>query len=166
LALVALLGVLVLGVLPGLIVAVILSLIIVVQRLSRPPVAVLARDVESGVWRNAERHPDAVATPGTLAVRAGGPLVYANSVVVKERLLELAHAEPRPTVLVLDLSSNDELDVEAADMLAELSGALAAGGVELKLASLHAGPLGILSRSGLTGRVAEFPTLDAAVAGR
>jgi high affinity sulfate transporter 1 len=166
LALAALVGVLVLGVLPGLIVAVVLSLALVVQRLSRPPVAVLARDSGSGVWRNAERHPDAVATPGALVVRAEGPLFYANSVVVKERLLAMAHAEPRPAVLVLDLSANDQLDVEAADMLGELAAALATDGVELRLAALHAGPLEILRRSGLSERVPDFPTLDAAVAER
>ena len=69
LALVALAGVLVLGVLQGLIVAAGLSLVYVVFRLSRPAVGALGRDPRSGAWGWLERHPDWPAPPGTLVIR-------------------------------------------------------------------------------------------------
>jgi MFS superfamily sulfate permease-like transporter len=80
LSLVALVGVLVLGVLPGLIVATALSLVFVIQRFSRPSGGVFARDPVFGAWGRIDRHQDWEAPPGVMVVRAGGPLLYANVV--------------------------------------------------------------------------------------
>src|SRR5690606_26690239 len=76
---VALAGVLALGVLQGLIVAAGLSLAYVVQRLSRPAVAALARDPVTGAWGRVDRHPGRPTPSGVLVVRADGPLLYPNS---------------------------------------------------------------------------------------
>ena len=166
LALSALVGVLVLGVLRGLIVAAGLSLAIVIQRLSRPTVGLLARDSASGVWGNSDRHPGWKLTTEALVVRVDGPLFYANATTMKERVVDLvAQAEARPRAVVLDLSGNTELDVQTADTLAELSEALARNGVELRLAAVRAPALALLERAGLTGRIPILPTLDAAVSG-
>lgn len=164
LALVALVGVLVLGVLPGLLVAAGLSLVVLIQRLSRPPVAALARDEATGAWGRADLHPDWERRPGIVAARVDGPLFYANAVAVKERLLDLVHAaEPRPGALVLDLAESPDLDVETLDMLAELADALAADGVELRLAAVRSRAVELLRRRGLVSRIPVEPTLDAAV---
>jgi SulP family sulfate permease len=163
LALIALVGVLVLGVLPGLLVAVVLSLILLIKRLSRPPVVVLARDPDTGAWGRAERHPAWTREPGQLVVRSEGPLFYANAVAVKEHLLELVQSRnPGPHVVVLDLSGNHELDLETIDMLAELNGSLAAGRVELRLGAVHVSAAKVLRRAGLDERVRIEPTLEAA----
>ncbi len=74
--LIALVGVLLLGVLQGLLVAAALSLGMVVQRLSRPTVARLARDPVTGLWGNAERNPEWEAPAGVLVVGSEGPLFY------------------------------------------------------------------------------------------
>jgi sulfate permease, SulP family len=164
LALVALVGVLVFGVLPGLLIAVALSLIELMGRLSRPPVAVLARDPSTEVWGNRERHPGWETTSGTLALAVEGPLFYANSETVKRRVLDVAEtADPRPSVVVLDLVRNDELDVQGLDTLGELVDELAGLGIELRLAGVHAHALGMLRTSGLADRVRTGPTLDGAV---
>ena len=106
LALTALAGVLVLGVLPGLGVATALSLVVVIQRLSRPSVGLLARDPLSGAWGRADRHPGWEVPAGALAAHSDGELFYANAENVKDRLLSLAgDASPQPAVLVLDLST-------------------------------------------------------------
>ena len=113
---------LVLGVLPGLLVAVILSLIQLMQRLARPPVTLLARDPATGAWGRAERHPDWSTPPGPRRRGDEGPLFYANALAVKDRLLAAVEtAEPRPAAIVLDLGRNDEIDVGALDMLADLA---------------------------------------------
>ncbi len=91
LALLALIGVLTLGVLPGLIVTASISLVLVLRRMSRPTVT-----VENGV------------------VTPHGPLFYANAHAVREQLVE---AGPDA---VLDLRHSYDLDVETLDMLREL----------------------------------------------
>ena len=165
LASVALVGVLVFGVLPGLLVAVVLSLILVIQRISRPPVVLLARDPVTGAWGSAERHPDWPAAAGLIVVRAEGPLFYANATVVKERLTELVvAADPRPRALVLDLSSNHVLDVESLDMLGDLAAGLRTDGVELRLGAVHVDVDEMLRRGGVADRMRIEPTLDAATA--
>ena len=161
-ALVALVGVLVLGVLPGLLVAAGLSLISVIQRLSRPPVSVLARDPASGAWGRADRHPGWATQEGVMVARVDGPLFYANGAVVKDQLLELAASEPRPDAVVLDLEANHELDVASLDMLAELTATLTARGSELRLAAVRAPVLDVLRRGGLADRIRIDPTVDQA----
>jgi MFS superfamily sulfate permease-like transporter len=163
-ALVALAGVLVLGVLPGLVVTAALSLMVLIYRLSRPPVGLLARDPVSGAWGRVDRHPDWKAPAGIVVARVDWPLFYPNAVNVKEHLLALVRdAGERPGALVLELDQSD-IDVETLDVLAELNEALAAESVELRLASVRVPVVELLRRSGLTERVRIEPTLDAAVA--
>ncbi len=163
LALVALFGVLLFGVLPGLLLAVALSLFELLQRLSTPQVAKLVRDPATGAWGNRERHPGWASPPrGVLVVGVEGPLFYANSAAVKNRVLELA-AEHEATTVVLDLARNDELDVQALDMPGELVGELAPHGVELRLAAVRARVLELLRRSGLAARVCIESSIDAAI---
>jgi MFS superfamily sulfate permease-like transporter len=72
--LVALVGVLVLGVLPGLLLAVALSLVELMQRLSAPPVTPLARDPDTGAWASRDRHPGWASPAGVLVAGVEGPL--------------------------------------------------------------------------------------------
>ena len=164
LSLVALVGVLVLGVLPGLLIAVALALVELMRRFGAPPVRVLARDPEAAVWEPAADHPAWSTTPGVLVAAAEGPLFFANSAGVKKALLELVgRAEPPPSVLVLDISRNDELDIQTLDMLGELTGELGSRGVELRLAAAHGGVAELLGRSGLSGQVRVAPSVADAV---
>jgi high affinity sulfate transporter 1 len=166
-ALVALVGVLVLGILEGLVVAAAASLVLVIQRLSRPTVGPLARDPASGAWGLAANHPGWERDPAVLVVRSDGPVFYPNAGYVKERVLaEVAAAEPAPRVVVLDLSASGELDVQDVDTLAELADALARDGIELRLASVRAAAAEMLRRAGLDRRARVAPTIDAAKEGR
>jgi high affinity sulfate transporter 1 len=163
---IALIGVLVLGVLQGLVVAAGLSLLYVVQRLSRPSVGVLGRDPAGGVWGRLDRHPGWAAPAGVLAVGSDGPLFYPNVDAVRRRVVEeVAAADPRPAVVLLDLSRSVELDVQSADALADLAQELQAGGTTLRLAAVHEPAARILRRAGVTPGVRAWPTLDAALEG-
>jgi SulP family sulfate permease len=167
LAMLALVGVLFLGVLPGLIVAAGLSLILVIHRLSRPPLGTLARDPATGVWGRTDRHPDWETVDDVVVARVEGPLFYANAMSVKERLLALSRdAEPQPRALVLDLAETSETDVESVDVLGGLADTLTAAGIELHLTSVRGPVLHILQRAGVTERVRVDPTLDDAVRDR
>lgn len=162
-ALLALTGVLVFGVLPGLILAAGLSLIVVIKRLSRPEVGEITRDPTSGAWGRVDRHPTWEPPAGIVVARIDGPLFYANAASVKDRLLDLAVTEPRPRALVLDLAESPDLDLESLDMLGELATALDARGIELRIASVRSRALELLQRGGVADKVAIEPTLDAAV---
>lgn len=162
-ALIALGGVLVLGVLQGLVVAAVLSLAYVIKRISRPTVGPLARDPRTGEWGRAAVHPDWERDPEVLVVRSEGLLLYPNAFYVKDRVrAEIAAASPRPRAVVLDLSQNRDLDVETLDMLGELADALAKDGVELRLASVRSEAAEVLRRSGVARRARVEPTIDAA----
>jgi high affinity sulfate transporter 1 len=163
LSLVALVGVLLLGILPGLLTAAGLSLAVLIQKLSRPHVGRLAREPSTGTWGRVDRHPDWELPDGFVAVRIDGPLFYANALAVQERLLALVRATaPRPATVVLDLTESSGLDVESLDMLADLAGRLAAEDVELRLGGVHAPANELLRRSGLADRIRVEPTIEAA----
>jgi MFS superfamily sulfate permease-like transporter len=116
-----------------------LSLITVIQRLSRPQVSVLA---------------PADSPADELVTRVDGPLFYANAVSIKDRVLATVRSEVvRPKVVVLDLSESPDLDVGSVDMLDELATTLGREGSELRLRNVHARAAAILERSGLADRV-------------
>ena len=162
-ALVALAGVLLLGVLPGLVVAAGLSLMLLIYRLSRPAVGLLARNSATGAWGRADRHPEWTSPEGLVVARVEMPLFYANAVHVKDHLLALVRAaDPKPAAVVLEFDQSN-VDLDGLDMLAELADALAAESIELRLASVRAPVLDLLRRSGLLEKLRVEPTLDAAV---
>lgn len=163
LAAIALVGVLVFGVLPGLLLAVGLSLLLLIKRLSRPPIVVLVRATDADRWRAAP--PGADRAPGSelLVARVEGPLLWANSVAVREHLEGLAlHADPRPKAVVIDLSATHELDIETLDMLGDLARGLRRDGVELRLAAVHRSVAAALARAGLDEQLRVDSTLEAA----
>ncbi len=167
LGMITLLGVVVIDVLPGLLLGVVVSLVLLVGRASRPKVSVLGRDPDSGAYGDVDRHPGMQALEGVLLVRPNAPLFYANAQAVRDAIGSQADATaPHPTVVVLDLDANDRFDITTAEHLGKLEHELAEKGVTLCIAHLHtpaqqmAAETGLLQR--LDGRV--FPNLDAAVA--
>jgi sulfate permease, SulP family len=165
-ALLALAGVLALGVLPGLVLTAGLSLLYVIERLSRPSVGALSRDPTSGAWGRADRHEGWRAPVGALVARSDGPLLYPNVNVVKDHVLALvADAEPRPGTVVLDLSTSTDLDLQTADAIEELRTQLAREGIELRLAAVRAPARRILDRAGVSERVPIAATVDEALRG-
>jgi hypothetical protein len=91
-ALVALAGVLVLGVLRGVVVAAILSVVTLIRRAERPPTAVLGRIAGTDRFRNLENHPEATTLPAVLVFRVEGGLVYFNVENVRSDLLRRVEA--------------------------------------------------------------------------
>jgi len=79
LAVVALTGVLVLGVLPGVLLAVLVSVLTLIHGANHPPIEVLGRRPGSGHWRDLDRHPGGVTVPGLLVLRPVAPLYFANA---------------------------------------------------------------------------------------
>lgn len=169
LGMLTLLGVITLDVLPGLIIGVTASILLLVYRASQPPLSVMGADpAVPGAYQDTKRHPQARPIPGVLVVRPDAPLFYANAQSVRDRLTELVgRASPPVHTLILDLDANDALDITTAEVLAKLIRELGDRQVRVGLAHLHAPAAGMLQRSGAMATVGDdriFPNLAAAVA--
>jgi sulfate permease, SulP family len=140
-ALVVLFGVLLFGMLEGVLIGVIVSLLLLAYRAALPNTAVLGRIPGTDQFSDLERHPANEELPGVLLYRPDAALFYANAPVIREQLAHLVAAlEPRPKLVVLDLAGTPHTDLSAVDMLRDLHTELQAGGTVLKLAEV-AGPV-------------------------
>jgi SulP family sulfate permease len=147
LALVALAGVLVLGVLQGVLLAVIVSMLTLIHGTNHPPIEVLGRRPGSGHWRDLDRHPDGETVPGMLVLRPVAPIYFANGPRLRGRVLDLVDAcDPPPRVLVLDLDAVPDIDVTALDLLPSFDADLRERSITLWLANPNARPLDMLRR--------------------
>jgi MFS superfamily sulfate permease-like transporter len=161
----ALLGVLVFDTLPGLVIGIAVSLILLLARTSRPRVTVLAPvgDEPGRPWVDAERNPGYATVPGVLVVRVEGPLMFANAEYVRARIKGLAAEEPDLRLVVLDSRATPSVDVTAAAMLVQLRGDLRRDGGDLALAEGIGQVRDVLARVGSEGEPPLFATLDDAV---
>jgi sulfate permease, SulP family len=169
LGMLTLLGVITLDVLPGLVIGVSASILLLVYRASRPPLSVMGADPQvPGVYQDIRRHPQARPIPGVLIVRPDTQLFYANAQSVRDRLTELVgRASPPVHTLVLDLDANDELDITTAEVLEKLVHELNNREVRVGLAHVHAPAARMLQQSGVMARLGDdriFPNLNLAVA--
>ena len=166
-AAVAFVGVLVEGILRGVILAAIVSLLLLIRRASRPHVAFLGRVPGQRVYSDLARHPENLVVPGCLPVRVESSLMYFNVDHVKEALwARLRVAETRPRAVVLDLSTSPYVDVAGAELLAKLHEELAALGIRFRLADAHAGVRDMLRAQGVAERIGGIHrshTLDAVI---
>lgn len=167
LAMTALGGVLLSGVLTGLILAVLLGLVLVLYRSSRPRLALLGEQGEHpGVYTDRARSPESRGVPGLLMVRIDAPLYYFNVNHVVQRLVELVEgAEPAPRGLLLDIGSSSDLDLSTIDVLRALVRDLAERDVEVLFAHVRGPVRDRLERVGLLDDAKRrmFLTVDAAV---
>ena len=116
-------GVLFFGVLAGMVIGLVLSLLIVISRASRPRISLLGSDPSApGAYVDLDANPEAVARPGTLILRADQPLWYANALAMREAVLAGLAAAPATRAVVLGTSSVGRLDVTTADVSAGAGG--------------------------------------------
>lgn len=118
-------GVLVLGTLPGLVLGIVVSMLLLLLRTSRPRVRRLA--ARDGLWVDSAAA-GAQATPGVLVVRVESGLFFANADHVKAEVERMAAAEDGCRLVVLDAQTTPFIDITAARMLEELAVTLARSG--------------------------------------
>jgi len=162
----AFLGVALLGVLPGIAVAVTLS-ILAVFRQAWNPYRTELQDIP-GVpgWHDVRMYPNAVEVPGLVIYRFGGPLIFANAATFRDEVRAIARREPAPRWVLIASEAIVDVDVTAADMLEELDGELEAAGIELIFAELKDAVRGEIKGYGLdwlADRDTFYPTITAAV---
>ncbi|GAA4481501.1 SulP family inorganic anion transporter [Rhodococcus olei] len=160
-AIAAMLGVLVFDTLPGLVIGIGVSMLLLLYRSSRPNVAVLGQ--EKAMWVDTDRHPHAEVRGDSVVVRVEGGLFFANADHVKERVEALCTDGTR--VVVLDAETMPFIDVSAAQMLEELQDALRRRGIELRIAHDIGQVRDVLEDTAHDGvHLTVFPTVDEALA--
>ncbi|MGR4869719.1 SulP family inorganic anion transporter [Variovorax sp. LARHSF232] len=148
-ALVAFVGVMLLGTLQGIVVAIVVSLVALVYQVSDPPVHVLARKRGTNVFRaRSSEHPDDEQFPGLLMLRPEGRIFFANAERVREKIQQ-AIAQAQPKVVVLDLSRVFDLEYTALKVLTEAEERQGGTDVSLWLAGLNPGVLDVVRKSRL-----------------
>lgn len=161
------LGVAFLGVVQGVGIAVLLSVMLVIWNAWNPYTAILVRVDGRKGWHDGARHPEGRAVPGLLILRWDAPLFFANGEVLRERVLHAVSAAaqpPRRVILAADAIS--QIDVTAAESLGALERDLREQGIELHFAGLKGVVKDCLPRLGLSavfGPRHFWPTVGSAV---
>jgi SulP family sulfate permease len=159
-ALATTLGVLVLGVLPGVLVAVSLSLVDMIKRVARPHDAVEGLVPDLAGMHDLDDYPTAEAVPGLLVYRYDAPLFFANAENFLTRVRESV-ATYDPEWVLLNFEAMGEVDLTGADALETLRAELEDRGIVLALARLKQDPRDVLQPSGVLERIGAehiFPT--------
>jgi MFS superfamily sulfate permease-like transporter len=166
-ALAALAGVVLLGTLQGIMVAIVVSLVALAYQAADPPVYVLGRKPGTNVFRPlTEEHPEDETFPGLLILRPEGRIFFANAEGIGEKMRR-AIATAQPRVVALDLGGVFDLEYTALKMLTEAEQRLRDREVLLWIVAINPGVLAMMKRSplgGTLGRERTFFTLEQAVA--
>ena len=167
LSIAAFLGVAVLGVLPGIAIAVALSILNVFRRTWWPYETVLGRVDGLAGYHDVRSYPRAAHLPGLVIVRFDAPLIFANATTFRDQIRKLATAEPRPRWILLAAEPLTDVDTTAADMLEDLDQDLNDHGTSLVFAELKDPVRRKIERYGLDHSFEPghfFPTIEAAIA--
>jgi high affinity sulfate transporter 1 len=162
----AFLGVALLGVLPGIAIAVVLSILNVFRRAWRPYDTQLGLVEGLEGYHDVHSYPEAQHLPGLVIYRFDGPLFFANAKTFRDEVKRLAEADPPPTWILVAAEPITDVDTTASDVLEELDETLNARTVSLVFAELKDPVRRKIERYGLTRTIDPrhfFPTIEAAV---
>jgi high affinity sulfate transporter 1 len=163
----AFLGVVLLGVLPGIAIAVALSILNVFRRAWRPYETELGRVAGLEGYHDVHSYPAAELLPGLVIYRFDAPLFFANAKTFRDEVRRLAKTDPAPVWIVIAAEPVTDVDTTAADVLTDLDESLNAQGISLVFAELKDPVRAKIERYGLTRTLDPhhfFPTIGAAVA--
>ncbi|HEY3586573.1 MAG TPA: SulP family inorganic anion transporter, partial [Myxococcaceae bacterium] len=150
-------AVLVLGILKGVMLAVVISLLFLLRRASHPRVAFLGRIPGTRTYSDLERSPENEPVPGVLIVRVEAALLYFNVEHVREAIRGKVRGAPAPlSLLVLDLSSSPTVDVAGARMVDGLHEQLGSAGTAVRVVGARAGVRDLLRAEHLEDRVGHI----------
>ncbi len=164
-SLVASAGVILLGVLQGIVVAVALAILLFFRRNWWPHGEVLGMTDDLEGWHSVDQVPSARQAPGIVVFRWEAPLFFANAGIFRKQVRELVR-DRRPRFVVLQCEAITDVDVTAADMLRQLDLELNDAGVHLAFAELRHRLQDLILRYGLLETLDRdhfYPSLDAAI---
>ncbi len=166
LAIAALLGVALLGVLPGIAIAVALSILNVFRRSWWPYSTTLGTVEGIPGYHDIRSYPDAERIEGTVIFRFDSPLFFANARSFQEQVTDIARTEPRPDWIIIAAEPITDVDITAADMLKGLDDLLNRSGTSLVFAEMKDPVRQKIERYELTQTIDPthfYPTLESAV---
>ncbi len=144
------LGVMFVGVLQGIVIAVVLSMIYIFKRAWAPYSTVLGTAPDFPGWHDIKRYPDMEQVPGLLVVRWSAPLFFANANQFRDRIRGLvAASSPPPRWVLVAAEPITDIDTTAGAMLADLDLELNAAGIHLAFAELQSAVRDTIVRYGL-----------------
>ncbi len=167
LSIAAFLGVALLGVLPGIAIAVGLSILNVFRRAWWPYDTELGRVEGLEGYHDIHSYPEAQHLPGLVIYRFDAPLFFANAKTFRDEVMRLAKAEPKPSWILIAAEPVTDVDTTASDLLEDLDEALNAQGISLVFAELKDPVRRKIERYGLTRTIDPhhfYPTIEAAIA--
>jgi high affinity sulfate transporter 1 len=166
-AVVAFTGVMLLGTLKGIVVAIIVSLVTLAYHVADPPVYVLRRKPGTNVFRpQSAEHPEDETFPALLLLRLVGPIFFINAAQIAHKIEPLV-AQAQPRVVAVDLSGVLDLEYTALKMFVEATRRQRDSGVQVWLAGMNPGVLAVVQKSPLgdmLGRQGMHFNLEIAVA--
>ena len=166
LAIVVALGVVVVGVVPGIVIGVMATLIYLLARLARPGDAVLCEVPGTGRYHDVGETPEAQTIPGLIAYRFYAPMFFANAEYFVQRVRELIAKSTGPVRwFLVDMQAVWEIDVTAAEALSRLADELQKKDIALRIARANRPLREKLERVGLADQLGPhyYPSVHAAV---
>jgi high affinity sulfate transporter 1 len=156
LAIAALVGVILFGVLPGIVIGIVLSLALLIQRASSPNSAVLGMKPDGTRFADITNNPGYKTIPGLLIYRFDAPLVFPNAerFITEVRTLVKALEPPVKTVII-DFEVVSDMDTTASDQFVDLLSLLEKGDVGVMLARVHAPVRAFMEKDGLVDKIGE-----------
>jgi sulfate permease, SulP family len=168
-AAIALVAVLLLGILNGILLAALASILLLLMRVAQPHVAFLGRVPGTSSYSDMDRHPENEPLRGMIAFRPEASVIYVNADFVLGSLLERLDAAGVQDIrlVVCDLSASPYIDLAGSRMLHELHRELSARGITLRVVGAHGWVRDLLRADGLDekiGGVHRSLTLDSLLA--
>ncbi|CAN7446402.1 sulfate permease [Terrabacter sp. LjRoot27] len=152
-AVAALLGALVFGVLAGVVIGVALSIFWLIKVSTRPHIPTLAREPGTDVYRDLADHPEGETIPGIVVIRMDGGLFFATSDALEDRVREVIHENPGVKAIVLDCGGIDFVDSQGSAKMADVLDLAEDSDVVLRLARLKAAVRSTLEVDGVMERL-------------
>jgi high affinity sulfate transporter 1 len=164
-AAIALGAVLLLGILQGILLAALASILLLLARTSRPHVAFLGRIPGTNSYSDVDRHPENEPLPGVIVFRPEASLIYVNAESVLDAVLNRLHASSPPDIrlMICDLSAAPYLDLAGSRMLQQLHDELVSRNVALRIVGAHGSVRDLLRAEGMEDKVGKLDrsvTLD------
>jgi sulfate permease, SulP family len=157
-AVVAIAGTLVFGVLAGVIIGIGLSLLWLISVATRPSMPLLGRERGTQVFRELDEHPTDEQFPGVVVLRLDGGLFFATSDALEDRVREVALSTEGITAIVLDCEGIDFIDAQGSAKMGEVLDLALQAGVALRLARVKPAVKDVLRRDGFLDRLGEDRT--------
>ncbi len=154
-AIAAIAGTLVFGVLAGVMIGIGLSLLWLISVATRPPMPLLAREPGTQVFRESDEHPSDEQFPGVVILRLDGGLFFATSDALEDRVREVALSTPGMTGIVLDCEGIDFIDSQGSAKMGEILELTRQADITLRLARLKPAVYEILNRDGFLQRIGD-----------